>query len=207
MHNNFTHGGKLWRCSVVNCRENVITWRHFLHYCLLWCGQQAVEQTVELTMIWDTIMLMWCHCNDCCKCNAFILFKNHKLFLQHLFCFIPGFYGRPFLLEPFYNCLYLWWWKPSLEVQFECIVVYWISLPGISPLVSVWWCFEMTWNLVNIGPGIGLLAVAWWQAPCHHQNIIKTSSPWKCIRKCCTCKTALNENGSHFVQAYNSVLT
>ena len=67
---------------------DVITWKHFLHYCpfvsgIHWCGflsqracnaelwcflycypEQTVEQAVELLVIWDAMTLMWLYCND-----------------------------------------------------------------------------------------------------------------------------------------------
>ena len=55
---------------------NIMTWRHitdafpsqtasnvdlwWFHCCYLEC---AVELTIRLSVIWDSIMLLWCHCN------------------------------------------------------------------------------------------------------------------------------------------------
>ena len=70
----------------VKAHDDVITWNSFLRYkpfmgestsvwipvtkasstdlwCFLWCThEQTVEQTMELQVIWDTMLVIWCHC-------------------------------------------------------------------------------------------------------------------------------------------------
>ena len=60
--------------------------------CFMCCGhEQAVEQIVELAVIWDTVALMWCHCNtichSCCDWTLLIWIKRNICHRQcHLRC-------------------------------------------------------------------------------------------------------------------------
>ena len=63
---------------------------------------QAVEQTAELLVIWKTIMLMWCHCNELRK-NTHV--HTHTLF--SILFFLPGM----FQLKSSGTCFHILTWS------------------------------------------------------------------------------------------------
>ena len=47
-------------CEGINCSTAKGTVRCFSRYSL----EQTVEQTIKLSIMWDTMASMWCHCNE-----------------------------------------------------------------------------------------------------------------------------------------------
>ena len=93
--------------------DDVITWKYLRHYwpfvrgiqqspawawgrwCFLWCQPQlAAEETVDLPVIWDTMMLMWCHCDANGQyarrwsCLEIFIYGLKKVSYENWWCFL-----------------------------------------------------------------------------------------------------------------------
>ena len=94
-----------------------------------WCGdlafslfEQIVEQTVELSVIWDSMTRMWCHLHDICICVhvcVSVWVASHAWELRHTMNLVP--------VDSILRLYYLW--KRSKNPGFEMVTG--IILPPI----------------------------------------------------------------------------